>query len=235
MLSWAMSHDDSEVGPQYDPGRTTAASPFQAIGDLHRWNWMFHDLDHVDDYYFDFYRTWGIGDALASLGINPDASRYQGGQNHIVNYQHFTPIYITALQDQRYDVNGKQYRSTGAEFTFSLNIKDGVIMGMDRTSPREAGKTKVSPPITGDGLPKLNQFSDVAWLDWQFMIEGYKGDVKNINYFISVLIVNPETRAVAMRALRTRGKIELEDFPGQTFERGTDEMNALMGKTCTLQ
>ncbi|KAH6870340.1 hypothetical protein BKA58DRAFT_361044 [Alternaria rosae] len=228
MLSWAMDHDDSEVGPLYNPERTTAASPYRSIDDLHKWYWMYNDLKSTEDFYFDLYKTWGIGWALADLGINPYASRFEGGENHIVNYQHFTPKYITALQDQRYYVDNKQYRATGAEFTFSLNIKDGVIIGMDRTSPKEAGKTKVSPPITGDGLPKLNQFSDVAWLDWEFLMKENKGDVKNIHYFVSVLIVNPETKVVALRAVRTRGQ-NLEDFPGQTFERGTDEMNALMG------
>lgn len=231
-----MSHDDSEVGPQYDPKRTTAASQYQSRDNLGKWFWRYHRFDpsEAGDSYFDFYRTWGIGWALAELGINPYATRFEGGENHIVAYQHKILEEVMPLQDQRYFVDNKWYRATGADFTFSLNVKDGVFIGMDRTSPKEAGKTKVNPAITGDGLPGLNQFSDVAWLEWGALVEASKGDVKDIHYFVSVLVVNPETRAVVLRALRTRGK-NLEDFPGQTFERGTDEMNAIMGKSCAFQ
>ncbi|KAI4645143.1 hypothetical protein J4E93_005943 [Alternaria ventricosa] len=226
-----MSHDDSEVGPQYDPQRTTAAAQYQSYEDLWGWGWRpyYFDSNFSEDYYFDLYKTWGIGWALEALGLNPWATRFQDGENHIVAYQHKIPEDVLPLEDQTYIVNGKEYRATGADFTFSLNTKDGVIIGMDRTSPKEAGKTKVSPPVTGDGLPKLNQFSDVAWLEWQHMMSQNNGDIKNIHYFVSILVVNPETRAVVARALRTRNKRFLEDFPGETFERGTDEMNAIMG------
>ncbi|KAI4712467.1 hypothetical protein J4E89_002734 [Alternaria sp. Ai002NY15] len=224
-----MSHDDSEVGPQYNPGRTTAASPYQNRNQLGRWYWQNFQFDPSDDAdtFFNFYLTWGIGEALASLGLNPNADRFEGGENHVVSYQHNLPGFDEDIDEQVYYVDGKQYRATGADFTFSLNINEGVIIAMSRTSPKEIGKGK-DPPITGDGLPRLNQFSDVAWLEWQHLMNQNNGDVRNMRYFVSVLVVNRETQAVVARALRTRGK-NLDDFPGQTFERGTDEMNAIMG------
>jgi hypothetical protein len=224
-----MHHDDREVGPRYDPRRNTAASPYQSHNDLRTWYWFSWIEEISNQAYFDFYRTWGVGSALVALGVSPNADTYEGGENRVLSMDHKRPKDATPVQDQRYSVGNKIYRATGASFAFSVNAKDGVIIGLNRESPKEAGK-RLEPPVAPDQMPGLNQFSDVAWLEWEAIIKERNGDVKNLRYLMAALVVNRETQSVALRAANSRGTA-VEDWPGHTYEAGTDEFNAVLGKS----
>ncbi|OAG25043.1 hypothetical protein CC77DRAFT_926292, partial [Alternaria alternata] len=232
MLSWAMRYEDSQVGTYYVPPHPTAASPYQSLSDLARWFWFRWPQASIREEYFDFNRAWGIGHALEELGVNPYADEYEGGENRVHSVDHKlppdNPYHDIPVADQKYKVNGKTYRATAASFSFSLNPKDGVIIGLNRESPKATGKQQ-EPPVPDDQMPELTQFSDVAWLSWDDMVKEKNGDLKNIRYLISVLVVNRETVSVVLRASENRGW-GVEDWPGHIFEDGSPEMHAIMGK-----
>ena len=237
MLSWAMRYEDSQVGTYYVPPRPTAASPYQSLSDLARWFWFRWPQASIREEYFDFNRAWGIGHALEELGVNPYADEYEGGENRVHSVDHKlppdNPYHDIPVADQKYKVNGKTYRATAASFSFSLNPKDGVIIGLNRESPKATGKQQ-EPPVPDDQMPELTQFSDVAWLSWDDMVKEKNGDLKNIRYLISVLVVNRETVSVVLRASENRGW-GVEDWPGHIFEDGSPEMHAIMGKSRSFQ
>ncbi|KAI5374761.1 hypothetical protein J4E82_006438 [Alternaria postmessia] len=134
---------------------------------------------------------------------------------------------------EKYKVNDKTYRATAASFSFSLNPKDGVIIGLNRESPKATGKQQ-EPPVSDDQMPELTQFSDVVWLSWDDMVKEKNGDLKNIRYLISVLVVNRETVSVVLRASENRGW-GVDDWPGHIFEDGSPEMHAIIGKSRSFQ
>ncbi|KAG9185410.1 hypothetical protein G6011_07954 [Alternaria panax] len=199
MLSWAMHHNDGEAGHYYVPPRITAASPFQSLGDLAKWFWFRWPEASIQEIYFNFNLAWGVGNALEALGVNPHADYYEGGENRVYSIDHRlppdNPYFDVPIAEQEYKVNNKKYRATAASFSFSLNTKDGVIIGLNRESPKATGRQQ-NPPVSDDQMPELTQFSDVAWLSWVDMVKKKDGDLKNIQYLISALVVNRETVSV---------------------------------------
>ncbi|KAF1837699.1 hypothetical protein BDW02DRAFT_518517 [Decorospora gaudefroyi] len=219
-----MDARDTLVGPFYNPARNTAASPYQSVNDLRRWFWHKFPRKRMNEAVFDFYGTWGIGWALQDLGVSPYSDEYEGGKNEVFAVDHSDPNGDVIVDDQWYKVDGKGYRATGASYTFSINWEEGVIMGMNRQSPRYA-KDERTPPVARDQLPGLSQFSDVAWIIWEGVVKANRGDVKKLRYFVSLSIVNKETKAVILRALNARPGL----YPGVTFDRQSPEMGALLG------
>jgi hypothetical protein len=218
-----MSASDTDVGPYYSPGRQTAASPYQSTNDLRRWYWFTYPREKIGESFRDFYGVWGVGWALEALGVSPYSDEYEGGKNKVFAIDHADPS--KDVENQWYNVNGKDYRATGASFSFSVNWEEGVIMGMNRKSPKKAAE-KRHPPVPNDLLPGLNQFSDVAWVIWEGLVNMNKGNVKNLKYFISLSIDNVDTKAVLVRALNNAKPAE---YPGKTFDAQSTEGKAIMG------
>ncbi|KAF9697859.1 hypothetical protein EKO04_004021 [Ascochyta lentis] len=227
-LSWAMRTNDAEVGPVYSPQRDTAKSSFRSLDDLQTWGWNPFPADKVDEPFHDFYSTWGIGEALVDLGVSEYSDIYEGGENRLVFIDHKSfDAAAGSVDNQWYDVGGKHYRATGASYSFAINPKDGVIIGLNRLSPNYAAKDR-TPPVPSDQMPALHQFSDVAWIGWDAMTGGDSDDIKNLRLFLSVGIVNVETRSVIRRALDAKGW-ELSPWPGHTFEQQWFETRAIIG------
>ncbi|EDU40786.1 conserved hypothetical protein [Pyrenophora tritici-repentis Pt-1C-BFP] len=227
IFNWAMRTDDRAVGPFYKPARDTAASPYQSQDDLRKWYWFPYPQDKINEKYDDFYGTWGIGYALDELGLSAYRSTYEGGENYVYVIDHENPA-RDDVDHQWYQIDGKSYRATGASYGFSINSAQGVIIGMNRLSPKNAAKER-NPPVPDDELPGLNQFSDVAWIGWESQTKDQNHDIKGLRYFISVTITNEETLAVVQRALGAKGW-RFRDWPGYTFEdRQSPEMRAIMG------
>ena len=53
------------------------------------------------------------------------------------------------VDEQTYDVDGNIFRAMGTSYAFTIDIKDGVIMGLNRVSPRYAAKAR-KPPLPSD-------------------------------------------------------------------------------------
>ncbi|KAL6707314.1 hypothetical protein ACN47E_004302 [Coniothyrium glycines] len=228
-LESAMWSSDEVAGSAYSPPRPNAQSPFRSQSDMQKWFWWSFPPERVDPTFDDFYGPkWGIGWALVALGVNPFSSSYEGGKNDVffIDHQSFD-AQAPDVNLQEYTVDGRRYRATGASYSFTINADEGVIMGLNRKSPRYAAQER-NPPVSGDQLPGLNQFSDIAWIGWDVMSKQKKRDVKDLRYLISVGISNDDTRAVIQRALFARGWA-LSEFPGHTFERASEEFGALIG------
>lgn len=73
-------------------------------------------------------------------------------------------------------------------------------------------------------LPQLRAFSDVLWGFWN------RGNpnIKNINYFFMMGIVNEETNRLIATCLRSKRET-LRFWPGVSFDTTTDEGHALLG------
>jgi hypothetical protein len=163
---------------------------------------------------------------LNDLGMNGSTSA-KGGKNDLANFDHQS-VYDGApdVNQQWYPVQGQWYRATGASYSFTVNPVDGIIIALNRESPQHAAKER-NLPVPADGLPRLNQFSDVAWIEWQ-SIAGF-GLIRNMENFLSVSIVNIDTTRVLTRALQAKW-VELDYVPGHTFERTDPEMKAILGR-----
>ncbi|KAJ4361728.1 hypothetical protein N0V95_001621 [Ascochyta clinopodiicola] len=227
-LAWAMQANDADVGPVYSPRRDTAKSSFRSLDDLHTWGWNPFPLDKVDQNFHDFYSTWGIGEALVDLGVSEHSDIYEGGENRLVFIDHKSfDAAAGSVDEQWYDVGGKHYRATGASYSFAINPRDGVIIGLNRQSPNYAARER-TPPVLNEQLPALHQFSDVAWIGWDSMTGGANKEIKKLRLFLSVGISNAETKSVIRRALDAKGW-ELSPWPGHTFQREWFETRAIMG------
>lgn len=109
-LSWAMQANDADVGPVYSPPRDNASSPFRSQDDLRRWGWNPFPTDRIDESFHDFYRTWGIGEALAGLGVSEHSDTYEGGEHRVISIDHrdYSPL-ANSVDEQWYNVNNKDY------------------------------------------------------------------------------------------------------------------------------
>lgn len=157
------------MGSAFAPSRNTAKSPYQSGADLAKWGWTVWPYENIDDSFKDLYRTWGIGWALDALGLDTYTTDF-GGLNalFVIDHENHHPnaMYVDF---QKYQVDGKWYRATGASYSFTLNVAEGAIIALNRKSPKYAAGER-SPTVPLDGLPGLNQFSDVAWIGrWSYV------------------------------------------------------------------
>jgi hypothetical protein len=227
LLDWSMRHNDNEVGPYYVPPRMTAQSPYLSWSDLQTWFWHNYPTDEINPVYDDLYAHWGIGWVLEELGVSAYTDIYEGGKNRITSIVHSDP-YTEDINAQHYEVNGQRYRATGADYIMALNTEEGVIIGMNREGPAEASKER-RPPLQANEMPQLNQFSDVCWIAWLELAKHNGHDPRNLRYFISISIINVETRSV-VRRIMVEKHLGLDYWPGATFESGTPEFDAILGK-----
>lgn len=75
-------------------------------------------------------------------------------------------------------------------------------------------------------LPSLRHMSDVFW---GFYLRS-NPDPKNLRYYIATHVVNDAAVALVARALSRVGVNDLSEWPGNSFELGSEELAALVGK-----
>jgi hypothetical protein len=117
---------------------------------------------------------------------------------------------------------------TGASYSFTVNVEDGIIIGLNRESPKWAAKERI-PPVPDNDLPHLNQFSDVAWIKWKLDHHASGAGLNHLKYFMSVSITNAKTQQILRRALEAN-HWELSEWPGHVFERMWPETKAILGE-----
>ncbi|KAF2643424.1 hypothetical protein P280DRAFT_394996 [Massarina eburnea CBS 473.64] len=222
----AMRSSDAEAAKFFDPKRTFIQSPYKDYPtDLNKWGWQDVPVDRIRPYYFELDYAWGIANVLRDLGVS-DKSTEDGGNNEVVTVQHNRPERDAgSIDKQTYTVDGKEYRATGASFSFSVNAIDGVIIAMDRISPRFSAKKRI-PKIPDDQLPQLNQWSDVGWLYYLDRVNKMRVPLRRVKYFLSLMITNGESLMVIGEALD--GK-PIKPWPGATFLPDSDGYKAILG------
>lgn len=226
-FSLTVQAQDRDAGVLYVPPRDTASGLYDSPDDLGEWLWNSFPEERVGDSFHDLYRTWGVGWALADLGIDAYTDHF-GGKNYLLNLAH--EAYgedVPDVDDQSYMVDNKLYRATGASYSFTVNPEQGIIISLNRESPRYAANDR-EPLVPPEQLPLLTQFSDVAWITWKHFALDMKTDIKNLKYFLSSRITNKDTQQVLKRALQAKNW-ELADWPGHTFERNWAETKAILG------
>jgi hypothetical protein len=231
-----MVRPDHEAGQLLTPPRDSAQSPFKDFPDeVIDWGYQYYDVEEQGSEHAKLDDYWGIADALRGLGVS-DKTKGKGGNNELVFYTHWDPNASDQngripLREQEYEVEGKDgskvmYPYTGAYFLLSLNAKDGVIMTMNRKSPKNAA-ADYGLNIPSDKFPGLSASSDVAWGMWTLVTQQNSASVKNIKYFLCLSITNPSTLKVVARAMN--GAI-LGPWPGKRFWLADEDGKALMGK-----
>ncbi|KAF2635760.1 hypothetical protein P280DRAFT_511031 [Massarina eburnea CBS 473.64] len=238
-LTEAMRMSDLEAGQRF-LSKDTAASPWtepmieETWGYQTRWQWDgtygYEKFDNGHDWP---QMGWGIGDSLRGLGVS-DKIVENGGTVELYSVNHgnydddWTGRVPYELQPA-YEVKekGRWYRVTGGKFQFAVDPHNGVILAMDRHSPKNAAKDR-RPPIPVTGLPELNQFSDIAWLFWMYSTTNAQTDMTKIRYFFSLSITNKETQAVIHRAVQPESPT-IKSWPGHTFDWDTMAFRAILG------
>ncbi|KAF9696050.1 hypothetical protein EKO04_006280 [Ascochyta lentis] len=233
----SMRGSDREAGSLFRPPRDSAAAGFEEYDDIQKWGWEYASDEHVSDF-----KYWGIDGALRDLGIDTKCSD-QGGSFECMTFHHGreddSDYYDDSddsdeddhknripIDQDTYNVDGRIYRKTGGHYCLGFEGQKGVIIAMDRRSPKSAGK-KRSPVIEGDDLPALRASSDIAWLVWKKLSK----DVQNLNYFLSLSICNEETQTIVSRAIQEYMP-EAEAFvpwTGHEISTDTPQGQAILG------
>ena len=85
-------------------------------------------------------------------------------------------------------------------------------------------------PAQEEELPELRSLSDIYWAHWTRNNVNYR----NFRIYGAVNVQNDRTVLLVTRAMRNKGKFAPEVWPGTTFEQGTEEFLALIGKRRVL-
>ncbi|KAF2634447.1 hypothetical protein P280DRAFT_463555 [Massarina eburnea CBS 473.64] len=177
----------------------------------------------------DMKNYWSVDTACKDLGLDTRPKLY-GGSNLCYRFQHFNQDLKDAqgakvyIKDQKYNVDGKEYRSTGADIEIAVNPVQGVIFQQYVNSPKTMARNIWNKEPSNDELPKLRALSDVMWGAWN----RDNSNLKNIHYFWVQGVGNTRTKAAIARALKSVNK-SLEKWPGTTFSMSDDAGLALLG------
>ncbi|KAF2028243.1 hypothetical protein EK21DRAFT_114017 [Setomelanomma holmii] len=115
-----------------------------------------------------------------------------------------------SVSDQKYKVDGKEYRVTDAKFAMGVNAKDGVLYFLHRVSPQSTAQKLWGRVPSSDELPTLRASSDIAWSFWNCHMDQDKKPIKDITKIFSMSVTNVETMGIIRKALS-----EWEPLPGQ--------------------
>ncbi|KAF2121147.1 hypothetical protein BDV96DRAFT_594378 [Lophiotrema nucula] len=185
----AMNSPD-ELAVSFFPNELgTIQSQFTTDQDLTDWGYSYDNLPITD------LEGEGpgpvIGDTLQALGI--DYRRSPAG-----------PLYYYGWDHDRQTVHdGVTYPVTNARFWEMINVDDGIIIAWVKYGPKWAGREMVHPPVENGPYPKLKQWADIVFLDWQRTARARQKDISNLKYFISSGVLNDETKAIVRRALKS--------------------------------
>lgn len=222
----AMILSDAEAGPKIQDTKVnqppSAKSEWQGelTQELKTWGW--HEIEPEDDQYADMEHLDVIS-VTKALEIS-DKVDWLGGDNIPYEIEHFDRDATDPKGEQKYEVNDKAYTTTGARHTFTINPKDGVIIGQNLLDPATAAAYNWGRNPKPEELPKLQRLSDIFWGHWV----RENPDISNIRYFWMMNVVNQETVEILARALHDAGK-KYAPWPGTTFDMDSDAGKAILG------
>ncbi|KAL5398707.1 hypothetical protein PMIN03_000212 [Paraphaeosphaeria minitans] len=172
---------------------------------------------------------WAVESACITLGLDTRA-KAMGGANICYDFNHWDANKkdeggkIVPKARQMYQVNGKEYRATGAEMQIAINQVGGVVFMQYVTSPATAAENVWNKKPSLDELPALRHLSDIMWGAWN----RDNADISNIKYFWVQGVGNTRTKTLIARALKEAGK-ELDKWPGTTLDITEDGALAILG------
>ncbi|KAF2691643.1 hypothetical protein K458DRAFT_353540 [Lentithecium fluviatile CBS 122367] len=224
-LVQAMQASDADAGKLL--GKPSAQSEFK--GDMKQdfATWAYTE-GFVSSITCDFKGYWNVETACKALGLDTRPKMW-GGPNICYNFQHWDANKkddkgsTIPKSQQKYKVNGKEYRVTGADLQIAVNPVGGVIFEQYVTSPETSAKNVWNQEPSLDELPKLRALSDIMWGAWN----RDNANTKNIRYFWVQGVGNGNTKALIARALKGVGA-KLEKWPGTTFDMKGDAGRAIL-------
>ncbi|KZM28694.1 Mitochondrial import inner membrane translocase subunit tim8 [Ascochyta rabiei] len=191
--------------------------------ELEKWGYLDDDEKHeeVDDQ-CDFDKTHEMADAFKDLNVDP-RSAGSGGPNHCFYVEHMNGPAVTRdedgelpfEEDQHYLVDGKDYQVTQAYAKIGVNPTNGLVYFIHRESPESAAEEHWKRKPAANELPALRASSDIAWGMWNRVASA---DLRNLNYFMAVQVINPETQYIMQRALEQHNVAVVPAWPGKDFE-----------------
>ncbi|KAJ4369598.1 hypothetical protein N0V83_005360 [Neocucurbitaria cava] len=235
-LLCALHATDQLAGRQLHDTRNPPSAASIWTGDLKQAleTWYWHDVPPTEPSICDIAGYWKIPFAVRSLGLD-SRLKVEGGDNACYRVEHWDPgmkdgengRQVPAI-NQWYNVDGREYRSTGAHYEFATNPRGGALYTFYLESPKSSASSlwyNSRKDASPDDLPSLRALSDVLWGFWNRENE----NVKNIRYFFVLGVTNEVTNQLIATCLQNAGGKELSDWPGTSFGTGTEEGHALLG------
>ncbi|KAF2794315.1 hypothetical protein K505DRAFT_361196 [Melanomma pulvis-pyrius CBS 109.77] len=211
-----MVADDVGAGALFMPPLASASSQWTNFPtDLTTWGWS--PLPMPAMYCDTSNRQFGIEKALQGLGLSSSSPNLKYWY-----IQHGVRSGRERLDDQKYTVNGKEYRATGGDFSLLMNPTEGFLMISKQYSPAYEGPNR-SPPVTE--LPNLQHSSDIVFGQWTSIAQG---NTKNIKYIVIWSLANMQSASAVAKALSNTNS-EIGNWPGASFNMDTPEGKALLG------
>ncbi|KAH6875074.1 hypothetical protein BKA58DRAFT_334135 [Alternaria rosae] len=168
-----------------------------------------------------------LGTVFKSLGVN-DKPREKGGDNMCYNLEHFdanAEDYDEDTMEQYYEVDGQEYRCTGAHVRFGINQRGGMIIGESFESPRVEAEANWGYSPKQAELPQLQRVSDIVMAFWL----RDNPDPKNLKYYLVCNIINERTVALINAILKNHGLDKIPHWPGIVANMWDEEGPALLG------
>jgi hypothetical protein len=185
-------------------GRTTPAqSSFPDVQDLQRWGYYTYDSN-------DPVQLRHIDEVLDTIGVI-----VKSVETHSVN------IPVSHTQDHPVIVEGTLYPASNALLCQVINPSAGLIVAYDNIT---AQGMIMQSMCDSQRAPRLNHWSDIAYLQW--LSKASTGS--RLRYVLRYNVLNDLT-AFAMTFMSSHNGLVLADWPGITYDAGSDEFNALLG------
>ncbi|KAH8724374.1 hypothetical protein GQ44DRAFT_728022 [Phaeosphaeriaceae sp. PMI808] len=211
-----MRADDNAAGLMFNPPRHTASSDIQEA-DIERSGYTisFNAMNPLKCH-IEF---------LKDLGSNTIDAEY-GGDNEERTYRH-------SLETMQC---GKTCLITDAIFNNIINIKAGLIVAVNNSSPLQTALTQARKRQAGEiVLPKLKHWSDMVFLQWRF--PEYLSGSGELCYVLRAGVENRSTVNIIFQVLGQEYDPYLwvdkwDDrprWPGIEFSMETAEGQALLG------
>ncbi|EOA81968.1 uncharacterized protein SETTUDRAFT_72231, partial [Exserohilum turcica Et28A] len=227
-LMCLMDATDQGAGYLMQDTRQPPSAASRWTTELETWHWDEEPL--YADWDCDF-EAKSLSTVFQALGINPypaydDDGEPADGENECYVVSHAEFGSGVPVRDQRYHVNGREYRATGAAYDFAVNQKDGLIVALNIMSPSAAVQNRFGWGRKAEPgeLPELHRLSDIYWGFW------FRGNnhLNAFKYYLAHHVVNPDTVKLITRALRNRRKFALTFWPGVAFTIGSPEHQAII-------
>jgi hypothetical protein len=222
--------DDQTAGSMFDPPRDAAASGI-TTKDLYESGYVPYDnpdtSSRVEDFELDVLPALGSDSSIAFWEWN-----IRCGHNWDSTWRHE----IQTMQD------GKLCEPTNADFHNIVNPIAGLLIAVNNINPAAMAKQmlqKRKPSECDINLPRLRNWSDVAFLQWQRVAKRFSVRGTALKYIVRSNVANPNTLDIMSQVLGeyagSRNIPECRDdfvprprWPGVDFDIDSDEGLALL-------
>ncbi|KAK4543392.1 hypothetical protein LTR36_005535 [Oleoguttula mirabilis] len=172
--------------------------------DLARYGWSQPFAPQTEEYDED--DDQGLFDAAQKFAVDT-TGKDPVRSNLAVSWGH--------LRDSQPVVGGPRYPVTKGEYANAYNPKRGVIFARSIYGPRTGG-LRQNPPVTGSAVVPLSQWSDVTYLEWNYLSLNLPSTRQGLRAIVQSDIGNANTNSLIAKTLSAAGT-SLTNYSGRTF------------------